>query len=111
MSRYTRPLTLVALVSVLLLLAAVVLRLLEPPGLARAQDAVPQQAGLDALALPYAVEQSTVSGGGYRLASLSWHVSRTASGGGYRLQGSTAPLLQGSGCCCTYLPLSLRGFR
>jgi hypothetical protein len=80
-------------------------------GLAQAQDAVPEQAGLDTLSLPYAVEQSTVSGGGYRLASLPWQVSGTASGGGYRLQSPTAPMLRGSGCCCTYLPLSLRGFR
>lgn len=55
----------------------------------------------------YAVEQGTVSGGSYSLTNLTWQVSGTARGGGYRLQGPAAPMLRGSGCCCTYLPLGL----
>jgi hypothetical protein len=54
----------------------------------------------------------TVEGGGYRLVALAWprsvalaETSALASGGRYRLW---SPALQGSGCCCTYLPCVMR---
>jgi hypothetical protein len=56
------------------------------------------------------VGQGTISGGGYQLTSLAWQISGTASGGSYRLLGAATPSLRGSGCCCTRLPLVLRGF-
>jgi hypothetical protein len=48
------------------------------------------------------------SGGRYRLSSLAWQVKGSAAGGGYLLQGPVQPALNGSGCCCTYLPCVLR---
>ena len=56
----------------------------------------------------YAVEQGGASGGRYHLTSVPWQVSGAASGGGYRLLSASSPVLQGSGCCCTYLPCVLR---
>jgi hypothetical protein len=54
------------------------------------------------------VEQGAVSGGGYRLTSLAWQISGSLRGGAYRLSSQAVPLLRGSGCCCTYLPIGLR---
>jgi hypothetical protein len=51
-----------------------------------------------------------LSGGHYRLVSLDVGVSVLAAGGGYMLRGPAVPELQGSGCCCTYLPCVLRSF-
>ena len=51
----------------------------------------------------YVVEAGVTSGGGYRLASRTWHVDGPASGDGYSLEGPIRPF-QGAGCCCTYLP-------
>jgi hypothetical protein len=59
----------------------------------------------------YTVETGTASGGNYQLTSLTWQVSGTASGEGYRLLCPETPTLRGSGCCCTYLPLTLRNFK
>jgi hypothetical protein len=50
---------------------------------------------------PRLVEQGSISGGEYRLIRHVWQISGYVSGGAYRLAG---PSLQGSGCCCTYLP-------
>jgi hypothetical protein len=50
---------------------------------------------------PSLVEVGSISGGEYRLTRLVWQISGSISGGTYRL---TSPSLQGSGCCCTYLP-------
>ena len=54
----------------------------------------------------------TVAGGGYRLTALDWprsvslaETSALAGGGQYRLW---SPSLVGSGCCCTYLPCTMR---
>ena len=58
----------------------------------------------------YAVQPGMASGGGYHLASLAWEVSGAASGGGYRLLGPVQPALQGSGCCCLYLPVLFRKY-
>ncbi len=63
-----------------------------------------------AIALPaprYQVETGTISGGRYQLASFGAQADNVAAGGVYRLAGPTAPKLQGSGCCCTYLPCIL----
>lgn len=57
----------------------------------------------------YTVESGTSSGRGYRLTATSWQVSGMASGGNYLLQPA-APALRGSGCCCTFLPLTLSNF-
>ena len=56
----------------------------------------------------YSFEPENASGGAYQLVSVAWEVSGLSSGGDYRLQGPAAPGLRGSGCCCTYLPLTLR---
>ena len=59
----------------------------------------------------YTVQSGTSSGQGYRLIGTSWQVSGTASGGDYLLLQPAATELRGSGCCCTYLPLTLCNFR
>ena len=56
----------------------------------------------------YAVQAGTGSGGRYQLTGLAWQVSGTVAGGEYTLAVPSAPALQGSGCCCTCLPLVLR---
>ncbi len=53
---------------------------------------------------PSLVEQGSISGGEYRLTRSVWQISGSISGGTYRLAGQGVPSLQGSGCCCTYLP-------
>jgi hypothetical protein len=57
---------------------------------------------------PCVVEQESISGGGYQLASLTWKVSGSVGGGDYQLLDRALPSLRGSGCCCTYLPIGLR---
>jgi hypothetical protein len=65
--------------------------------------------GADALSAPlYQVETGTISGGSYQLMSFGVQAGSIAAGGAYRLLGPSAPNLQGSGCCCTYLPCILR---
>ena len=66
------------------------------------------QSGEPGPAAGYIVDQGTVFGEHYCLTSLAWHVDGLASGGKYRLLSPAAPALRGSGCCCTYLPLTLR---
>jgi hypothetical protein len=56
----------------------------------------------------HSVEASSVSGGRYRLTPLVWYACGSASGGDYRLLGPAAPTGRGSGCCCTFLPLTAR---
>ncbi len=58
----------------------------------------------------YTVESGTSSGRGYRLTSTSWQVSGMASGGNYLLLQPAASAFVGSGCCCTFLPLTLSNF-
>jgi hypothetical protein len=82
-----------AMLSLLLTLALVVLA---------------QSSGGSDLPVWRSVSHGTASGGGYHLTSLTWQVSGTASGGEYRLLSPAVPALRGSGCCCTYLPLSVR---
>jgi hypothetical protein len=53
---------------------------------------------------------TTLSGGHYRLVSPGVGVDIVASGGGYTLLRPAASTLQGSGCCCTYLPCVLRKY-
>jgi len=50
---------------------------------------------------------TALSGAHYRLVSLDAG-GNILAGGGYMLLGPVAPELQGSGCCCTYLPCVLR---
>ena len=57
----------------------------------------------------YTVELVPIAGEGYHLSVSSWQVNGASSGGGYHLEGPAAPELGGSGCCCTFLPLTLRG--
>ena len=70
--------------------------------------ATPAQQGMPGWPSLCNYEPGIASGGAYQLASVAWDVSGMSSGGDYRLQGSVAPRLRGSGCCCTYLPLTLR---
>jgi hypothetical protein len=55
-----------------------------------------------------AVDEATVSGGGYRLTVVALPASGTMSGGRYQLQSLAESTATGSGCCCTYLPCLLR---
>lgn len=50
-------------------------------------------------------------GGARQLTSLVWAVTGTARGGNYQLLCLAAPALRGSGCCCTYLPMTQRNVR
>jgi hypothetical protein len=89
----------VTLVVMVTLLGAVAL---QPTALAGAETGRPDP-------IPsYEVESGSSSGGDYHLTSLAWQVCGTARGGGYHLVGPEAPALRGSGCCCTYLPMTLR---
>jgi hypothetical protein len=56
----------------------------------------------------YQVEMATIAGGRYQLTPVGTQADNVAAGGSYRLLGPSAPILQGSGCCCTYLPCILR---
>ena len=58
----------------------------------------------------YAVEEGTLSGGGYRLTSVGLPTNDTMSGGRYQLLSVAQPAATGSGCCCTFLPCILRGW-
>ena len=58
-----------------------------------------------AAAPAYVVAQVQAAGGGYQLAAGTWQVSGTAGGSAYQLQSS---ILQGAGCCCTFLPCLFR---
>jgi hypothetical protein len=71
------------------------------------------QSGEDEPFAPDIVEQGTAASSGYRLTSLSWQVESGASGGAYRLLGPTSsnaspPPSAQVGCCCTYMPCTLR---
>jgi hypothetical protein len=65
------------------------------------------------------VEPGVAPGGTYRLTSLAlpsapdivWQVSGTCSGGHYRLSVQPAEAASGSGCCCTYLPCTMRSYQ
>ena len=54
----------------------------------------------------YSVEAGRVSGGGYRLVTLTWQACGTISGGGYHLSVPAAPATHESGCCCAFLPIT-----
>lgn len=50
------------------------------------------------------------AGGGYRLTALTWQVIGTSGAVGYHLQSLYGPALTGSGCCCAYLPCTVRNY-
>ncbi len=52
----------------------------------------------------YYVAAGALSGSGYALSGGTWQAGGTASGPGYRLDAAGGRILQGAGCCCTYLP-------
>lgn len=56
------------------------------------------------------IEPETMMGGAYRLVGSGVTVDRVSAGGDYILLGPSAPIGQGSGCCCTYLPCALRNW-
>ena len=58
----------------------------------------------------YRVDRGTLMAEHYRLSTLSWEVGCPSAGGGYVLRGPVRPN-QGAGCCCTYLPISPKGWR
>ena len=65
--------------------------------------------GTSAMSGPrYQVEPTTLSGGSYQIGSFGVQAGNLATGGEYRLLGPSAPELRGSGCCCTYVPCTLR---
>jgi hypothetical protein len=55
-----------------------------------------------------AIEEGTLSGGGYRLSSFTLPAGDALIGGGYQLLSLTDSLATGSGCCCIYLPCIMR---
>ena len=57
----------------------------------------------------YVVAAGLLSGPGYDLAGESWQASGSASGPGYHLDATGGRILQGAGCCCTFLPCLMRG--
>lgn len=56
----------------------------------------------------YQIDSGVISGGGYQLVSFEAQVATVSTGGTYSLVGPATPSLQGSGCCCTYLPCALK---
>jgi hypothetical protein len=56
---------------------------------------------------PYSVEAGMAAGGSYRLATLTWQACGTISGDGYRLSTTAAAIGFESGCCCTFLPITI----
>jgi hypothetical protein len=50
------------------------------------------------------VSSMTLSGGSYNLENLSWKGNGRLTGEGFTLESPKDPDLNGSGCCCTYLP-------
>ena len=90
MNRYLWPIAVLLLVGVLVLGGSA--------ALAQAPAPVPAAA--------YVVEQAQAAGGGYRLAAGTWQARGVAGSSGYQL---SSVILQGSGCCCTFLPCLFRG--
>jgi hypothetical protein len=84
---------------VLLLLLVAVLLAASTSALGPASGAAQAPPGAS-----YVVQGGIIAGAGYRLTTWTWQVRGTASGGGYQLLGPASATLQGSGCCCTYLP-------
>ena len=70
--------------------------------------AVLAQGSVPAASTAYLVEAGTVSGAGYQLAGGTWQVDGSASGPGYSLEAVGKGILQGAGCCCTFLPCVVR---
>jgi hypothetical protein len=68
------------------------------------------QSGEQGSSTAYAIESSTISGAGYHLSSLSWHVSGLAGGGAYSLVVADRAA-GGNQCCCAFLPLILRSYQ
>jgi hypothetical protein len=67
--------------------------------------------GAGALSTPrYQVEAGTLAGGSYQLTSFGPQADNVSAGGAYRLLGPSALDLNGSGCCCTYLPCIMRKY-
>jgi hypothetical protein len=52
----------------------------------------------------YYLPAGTLTGSNYQLVIDSRQVSSISSGPGYSVLGPSSPLLQGSGCCCYFLP-------
>jgi hypothetical protein len=59
-------------------------------------------------AAAYVVQAGTVSGAGYRLSGGTWQVEGSAGGSGYTLEAMGKGIMQGAGCCCTFLPCVMR---
>jgi hypothetical protein len=52
----------------------------------------------------YFLPAGTLTGSNYQLVIDSRQVSSISSGAGYSVLGPSSPSLNGSGCCCLYLP-------
>jgi len=70
--------------------------------------AVLAQGGAPAAPAAYRVTTTTLLGPGYRLAGGAWQVDGSSGGLGYALEAVGDGILQGAGCCCTYLPCVAR---
>ncbi len=108
MKKRLLPAATVVLACASLLLAGATLCSWKWGGLLKSQDVALAQVGATGPAPGYYVVQDTTLGEGYHLTNLAWRVSGTASGEGYVLLGPATATLRGSGCCCTYLPISVR---
>ena len=86
-------------ISILLLLIAVSFLI---AGTALAQTHSPQSSSI------YLLQSGSPSGGRYHLTSSVWQASGMSTGGHYQLVNPIGPMLTGNGCCCTYLPCTLR---
>lgn len=69
---------------------------------------VTTQARGEAPSISYQVANGTTSGEGYQLITYNWLIRGTLSGDRFLINIASSPLLNGSGCCCTYLPCILR---
>jgi hypothetical protein len=85
-----------------------------PPGRRPTDQEAPANVDLAGRVAPTSAWRATgaANGGKYRLAGLmedrspedAWQVGGGASGGSYSLVSTVSTELEGSGCCCTYLP-------
>lgn len=91
----------------IVLLIALVLTLLLSGVALRWAQGVAQAQGGDGGSVAAQSNPAMLSGGRYRLASLSAQASVIASGGGYRLLEPASPG-GGNQCCCTFLPCVMR---
>jgi hypothetical protein len=86
---------------IVIILTLVVILLLASWAVAWAQTSRPGEAP------SYKVETGLVNGKGYQLTNFTWQISGALRGEGYIIP-DPASAATGSGCCCTFLPCTIR---